>query len=1324
MASQNLSIRINADLSLAKSELNKFKATVNGTQLNFGTKGVNDTTNAMKGMGKEVDSVGAKILQAGKAMSTWMILGAGISGVIRLVGGMVEEVKSLDSSLTIMSFTTNFTAQQFEDLSDSTEQMARSLGSTNSEIREATKLYSNLNSSIAEILERSEAAVVLSNIGGSAVSISDAADALLSLEQQFGMTSESANEMADVISYISATLPMDFAKGIKELSSSVQISGKLAQQAGIEYELFLSLMGRTMAVTRTTGSHVSSALKTIISRLTRVQEIGEGTEMSKISSAYRELGIEIMKDNDTFKDFGDILGLLSGKWDTLSQKNRNYLAFLTAGTRRQSEFLVMVEQFKSAQELSADAVTKNGFAMEQNEKFMLSLEGRMKMFTATLQTFSRDLMSRDFFKNVVDGATSFIKLLTDIQNSVGILNIVAASIGLINAKLIITKSIGIISFLKDMVFWLANAEAGAMSTVLGFTAMNIAMGGAVVAIGLIVGAVVLHERHQRELKEALAETTKELDKYVETSEKISFLIDRLDGVEKGTQKFYDITSQLNELLPKAAESIDSENDSIDRQIELYKELNDLKLGQALDAANEVLAETESLDELNKSLEYNQEQLDIRREKRALYNKLELDGIALSKQQATNQTKVNEVIDTYQAKVNELTTAIKGRTLAEEIVAIANGETSRAMIDATKSNESYFDSQIDMIDATDEITESMDRATSATERLTESTITLEDEIKEMSEDFKYMNKTQQAQVLGFIQGEIDKTQSLKENILTRIALYEKEISAISIVNSAVTGEEDKQVNIRLKSIINLTNQINALDIQSNKLKDSMSGLTDSITKKEKTSKVVEVLNEQALALREINHQLAIQETIVKSSKGTDTEIEEILKLNELLLAKKEALHQVNEENRKLLENSKLTVKEQQDLQDEINSTGEEWWKVDDAMKSNIKTIEDIGIEAIKKQNTILKEQADLLKDVNSEYEKETELISKNLKRAIEDEIDLREDALESELELKQDIIDSRQDDIDLVNDEIDALKTKNELLDNQAKREQLLLDLANAKKNLASLERNTLIFSGTGFEWGRNPQEVAKAEEEIANTQAKLTEHDVEMSKKAEFYKLEAKKKALQDSKQLLEDEMDAFEEAENDKIELVKNALSEITDITSLELGKQNEAWQLWSDNNKEILGSLATEVNSMISSMAQLRAYQLSNLETIGGIEAKTETNKTDVFDAQDEARLANLKSGASVNALSEGERNELNDLLKSKALSPIPIDGASSLLNGSSAGGLTSNLSTASNGKNATKKLATSNTSSVSSDNSISISNLILKTNNPKNMFDQIRGYQPLMG
>lgn len=254
----DIRIRIGANLTLAKNEVKKFQSQINGTQIDFNTKGVKNTTNALKDMRKETKNVGTQIADSAKKMSLWLALGAGLTGFVSGLREMGEVIFETNQQLTNISFTTGFTNDQFSELVNSSEDLAQSLGGVSSEILEISKTYANLNETLDSVIENTKSAQILKNLGGDQISVQQAISSIQSLQQQFGLLDEDASEIVDTLTFVSANLKFDFAEGIKEISNGISVSGRLASEAGIEYQKFISLLGLTVAETRRSGSSISS----------------------------------------------------------------------------------------------------------------------------------------------------------------------------------------------------------------------------------------------------------------------------------------------------------------------------------------------------------------------------------------------------------------------------------------------------------------------------------------------------------------------------------------------------------------------------------------------------------------------------------------------------------------------------------------------------------------------------------------------------------------------------------------------------------------------------------------------------------------------------------------------------------------------------------------------------------------------------------------------------------------------------------------------------------------------------------------------------------
>lgn len=55
---------------------------------------------------------------------------------------------------------------------------------------------------------------------------------------------------------------------------------------------------------------------------------------NKVDEALQSVGVQMKKSNGDFKGFYEVIDELSQKWDTLSQKQKVYIATQAAGSRR------------------------------------------------------------------------------------------------------------------------------------------------------------------------------------------------------------------------------------------------------------------------------------------------------------------------------------------------------------------------------------------------------------------------------------------------------------------------------------------------------------------------------------------------------------------------------------------------------------------------------------------------------------------------------------------------------------------------------------------------------------------------------------------------------------------------------------------------------------------------------------------------------------------------------------------------------------------------------------------------------------------------------
>ncbi len=418
-------LRIQVDLDVAKFQSQLDALIAKGSKTGFTPKVdprplANYNTQARESI-KLNQLFGSGITDIFTKFLKWYAISGIVTGIFTSIREGIDDVIALDSALTNISFTMDLTNSQFLEIADNAHEVAIELGSVSDSVLEATQIYANMNETLESVNQKSEASIVLANLTGDTVA--RMADAVQGSAFAFDLQAESADHVADVLSYIASTTGVAFDKSIKGMTDSISIAGNVANETGLSFEQFAAIVATTQEATRLSGNKVASGLTTVFSRISRVSSL-TGEEVSKLEGGFQSLGIQI-RDQTTgeFLDMWKILQNIDAVWGDLSSTERSYVAELAAGVRQRKVFLGVMKNFDQITQRASDSLLANGFALEQNDKFVDSLQGQINKLTETNKEFFRTLISQDAISNTVGVMTDLIEVLTVLADHIGIVDV-------------------------------------------------------------------------------------------------------------------------------------------------------------------------------------------------------------------------------------------------------------------------------------------------------------------------------------------------------------------------------------------------------------------------------------------------------------------------------------------------------------------------------------------------------------------------------------------------------------------------------------------------------------------------------------------------------------------------------------------------------------------------------------------------------------------------------------------------------------------------------------------------------------------------------------
>lgn len=224
-------------------------------------------------------------------------------------------------------------------------------------------------------------------------------------------------------------------------------------EAGNNLEQSVALVAAANKVVQDPNS-VGSALRTISLRLRGtsvevLEELGEETDgvvesVSKMQEKIGALtGVNILTDSGAYKDTYTILKDIGAVWEDMSDIDQAALLELMAGKNRANTLAAILGNMEDLEGAYVSALQAEGSALKENEAYLDSIQGRIDLFTNSLQTMWMNFIDSSVVKFIVDIGTALIKA----ADAMGVLSTAAG--GFVGIKAIINSIKNDLASLND-----------------------------------------------------------------------------------------------------------------------------------------------------------------------------------------------------------------------------------------------------------------------------------------------------------------------------------------------------------------------------------------------------------------------------------------------------------------------------------------------------------------------------------------------------------------------------------------------------------------------------------------------------------------------------------------------------------------------------------------------------------------------------------------------------------------------------------------------------------------------------------------------------------
>ena len=381
-------------------------------------EGVEKVTDSLKRMHEEEYNFNRQAQDIDRQIQTYF----GLSQMIRKVADIARDafatVKDLDAAMVETAVVTNFDVGDMWNMLPTYTANANQLGSTIKDVYEAATLYYQQGLNQAQSMGLANETLKMARIGG--LQAAEATNMMTAALRGFNMeiNQVSAKRINDVYSELAAITAAD----TKEIGSAMERTASIANSANMEFETTSAFLAQMIETTREAPENLGTAMKTIIARFQEMKQDptklvdseGVALDANKIDTALKTIGVDLKNQKGEFRDLDTVFLEISEKWDSLTQGQQRYIATIAAGSRQQSRFIAMMQNYERVKELVDAANNSAGASQKQFEKTLDSMSSKLNRLKNAWDQFTMGLMNNQILKGGVDALTGFFTVVNKI----------------------------------------------------------------------------------------------------------------------------------------------------------------------------------------------------------------------------------------------------------------------------------------------------------------------------------------------------------------------------------------------------------------------------------------------------------------------------------------------------------------------------------------------------------------------------------------------------------------------------------------------------------------------------------------------------------------------------------------------------------------------------------------------------------------------------------------------------------------------------------------------------------------------------------------------
>lgn len=394
---------------------------------------VTESSAAIRAAGENTQTLGDRFGGLATKFASWLSITQVIMTAVRTAKQMVSAAVEVESAMAQIKIVTGASDSQMEGFLTKSIALAKELGQSVTDVASSIETFARLGYNMSDSSNLAKYANIMANVGNT--DVDTATTGITSIIKGYELDANDAEHVSDVL----VKVGQEYAISAEELMAAFQRGGAALHASGTDFEKSAALFAATNASLQnaeTTGTMWKTVSARIRGATTELEEMGEETDgLAQGLSKYREeikalSGVDIMKDENTYKDMYDIFVQLAEVWDNMEDVSQSRVAEILGGTRNTSGIMSTITNIKDAIGAYSSAMDSAGAATEANNVYMDTTKAKVGELKAAFQELSSDFISSNFTKGAVEGLKGIVEAIDKIVETVGSLGTILAGLGL------------------------------------------------------------------------------------------------------------------------------------------------------------------------------------------------------------------------------------------------------------------------------------------------------------------------------------------------------------------------------------------------------------------------------------------------------------------------------------------------------------------------------------------------------------------------------------------------------------------------------------------------------------------------------------------------------------------------------------------------------------------------------------------------------------------------------------------------------------------------------------------------------------------------------